>query len=183
MGTSKERVIYLIYSLKDKTPKIGKNNYIAPNATLVGDIELGEDVSIWFGAVLRGDMSKITIGDASNIQDNCTVHGDAPYPVTLGKGVTVGHNAIVHGCTIGDNCVIGMGAILLNGATIAKNCLVGAGSVVGANLEIEEGSLVIGNPAIVKKKLSDKYIEYLKYAKDVYINDIDIYTKELEELK
>jgi len=141
----------LIYSLKDKRPKIGKNNYIAPNAALVGDIELGED-------------------------------GDAPYPVTLGVGVTVGHNAIVHGCTIGDNCVIGMGAILLNGAVIPKNCLVGAGSVVGANLEIEEGSLVIGNPAIVKKKLSDKYIEYLKYAKDVYINDIDIYTKELEKL-
>jgi carbonic anhydrase/acetyltransferase-like protein (isoleucine patch superfamily) len=144
----------LIYSLKDKTPKIGKNNYIAPNATLVGDIELGKDVSIWFGAVLRGDMSKITIGNSSN-----------------------------HGCTVGDNCVIGMGAILLNGAVIPKNCLVGAGSVVGANLEIEEGSLVIGNPAMVKKKLSDKYIEYLKYAKDVYINDIDIYTKELEEVK
>ncbi|MGB6128035.1 MAG: gamma carbonic anhydrase family protein [Psychrilyobacter sp.] len=173
----------MIYSLKDKKPVIGKNNYIAPNATLVGDIVLGEDVSIWFGAVLRGDMSKITIGDASNIQDNCTVHGDAPYPVTLGKGVTVGHNAIVHGCTIGDNCVIGMGAILLNGVTIPKNCLVGAGSVVGATLEVAEGSLVIGNPAIVKKKLSDKYIDYLKYAKDVYINDIDIYTKELEEIK
>ena len=172
----------MIYSLKGKEPKIGENNYIAPNATLVGEIELGSDVSIWFGAVLRGDMSKITIGNASNIQDNCTVHGDAPYPVVLGEGVTVGHNAIVHGCTIGDNCVIGMGAILLNGATIPKNCLVGAGSVVGANLEAEEGSLIIGNPAKVKKKLSDKYIEYLKYAKDVYINDIDIYTKELKEI-
>ena len=173
----------MIYSLRGKKPKIGKNNYIAPSATIIGDVELGEDVSIWFGAVVRGDMSKINIGDSSNIQDNCTVHGDAPYPVTLGVGVTVGHNAIIHGCTIGDNCLIGMGAILLNGATIPKNCLVGAGSVVGANLEVEEGSLVIGNPAIVKKKLSDKYIEYLKYAKDVYIKDIDIYTKELEEVK
>ena len=92
----------MIYSLKDKTPKIGGNNYIAPNATLIGDIELGEDVSIWFGAVLRGDMSKITIGNASNIQDNCTVHGDTPYPVILGEWVTVGHNALIHGCTIGD---------------------------------------------------------------------------------
>lgn len=173
----------MIYSLKDKKPKIGKNNYIAPNATIVGDVELGEDVSIWFGAVVRGDMSKIIIGNSSNIQDNCIVHGDAPYPVTLGVGVTVGHNAIIHGCTIGDNCLIGMGAILLNGSTVPKNCLVGAGSVVGANLKIEEGSLVIGNPAVVKKKLSDKYIEYLKYAKDVYIKDIDIYTKELEEVK
>lgn len=173
----------MIYSLKDKKPKIGKNNYIAPNATVIGDIELGEDVSIWFGAVLRGDLSKITIGNSSNIQDNCTVHGDAPYPTTLGEGVVVGHNAIVHGCTIGDNCLIGMGAIILNGAIIPKNCLVGAGSVVGANLVIEEGSLVIGSPAIVKKKLSDKYIEYLKYAKDVYINDIDVYTKELKEVK
>ena len=170
----------MIYSLNGQKPKIGKNNYIAPNATLVGDIELGSDVSIWFGAVLRGDMSKIIIGNGSNIQDNCTVHGDEPYPTTLGEGVTIGHNAIIHGCTIGDNCVIGMGAILLNGATIPKNCLVGAGSVVGANLKAEEGSLIIGNPAIVKKKLSDKYIEYLKYAKDVYIKDIDIYTKELK---
>jgi len=173
----------LIYSLEDKKPIIGKNNYIAPNATLIGDIQLGENVSIWFGAVLRGDMNKITIGNSTNIQDNCTVHGDTPYPVVVGEGVTVGHNAIIHGCTIGDNCLIGMGAILLNGAVIPKNCLVGAGSVVGAHLKAEEGSLIIGNPAIVKKKLSDKYIEYLKYAKDIYINDIDIYSKELEEIK
>jgi len=173
----------LIYSLKGKKPSIGKNNYIAPNATLIGDIHLGEDVSIWFGAVLRGDMSKITVGDGSNVQDNCTVHGDTSYPTMIGKGVTVGHNAIVHGCTVGDNCVIGMGAILLNGAKIPDNCLVGAGSVVGANLKVEEGSLVIGNPAVVKKKLSEKYIEYLKYAKDVYIEDIDIYNSELEEIK
>lgn len=173
----------MIYSLKGNEPKIGINNYIAPNATLIGEIELGSDVSIWFGAVLRGDMSKITVGDGSNVQDNCTVHGDTSYPTTIGKGVTVGHNALVHGCSVGDNCVIGMGAILLNGAKIPDNCLVGAGSVVGANLKIEEGSLVIGNPAIVKKKLSEKYIEYLKYAKDVYIKDIDLYNSEFKEIK
>lgn len=172
----------MIYSLKEKKPRIGENNYIAPNATLIGDIQLEKDVSIWFGAVLRGDMSTISVGKGSNIQDNSVVHGDSNYPTSIGDGVTIGHSALVHGCTIGNNCVIGMGAILLNGVNIPDNCLVGAGSVVGANLKVEEGSLVIGNPAIVKKKLSDKYIEYLKYAKNVYIDDIDIYRDGLKEL-
>ncbi len=173
----------MIYSLEGKTPKIGENNFIAPNSTLVGDIYLGTSVSIWFGAVLRGDMSKISIGDETNIQDNAVIHGDEPFPVTIGNGVTIGHSAIIHGCTIGNNCVIGMGAILLNGANIPNNCLVGAGSVVGANLEIPEGSLIIGNPAKVKKQLSDKYIDYLKYGKGVYIKDIDIYSKKLTAIE
>jgi len=173
----------MIYRLKDKTPVIGENNYIAENATVIGNVNLAKDVSIWFGAVVRGDMSAITVGEGSNIQDNCTVHGDAPFPVTIGKGVTIGHNAIVHGCTIGDNCVIGMGAILLNGAKVPDNCLVGAGAVVGAKTEIEEGMLVVGNPAKAIKKLSDKNLDYLKYAKNVYIEDIDIYSEGLEKIK
>lgn len=173
----------MIYKLNDKEPVIGDNNYIAPNATVIGDVTLAKDVSIWFGAVVRGDMSNISVGEGSNIQDNCTVHGDGPFPVKIGKGVTIGHNAIIHGCTIGDNCVIGMGAILLNGSTIPDNCLVGAGAVVGAKTEIEEGMLVVGNPAKAIKKLSDKNVDYLKYAKEVYITDIDIYSKGLEKVK
>lgn len=171
----------MIYKLENLIPKIGKNNYIVENATLIGDIETGENVSIWFGAVLRADMSKITIGNNSNVQDNTTIHGDTPYPVVIGEGVTIGHNCVIHGCKIGDNCIIGMGSILLNGAKIPKNCIVGAGSLVTEKLEAEEGDLIIGSPAKVVKKLSEKNIEYLKYAREVYLQKIETY-KKLEKI-
>lgn len=171
----------MIYKLENLIPKIGKNNYIVENATLIGDIETGENVSIWFGAVLRADMSKITIGNNSNVQDNTTIHGDTPYPVVIGEGVTIGHNCVIHGCKIGDNCIIGMGSILLNGAKIPKNCIVGAGSLVTEKLEAEEGDLIAGSPAKVVKKLSEKNREYLKYAREVYLQKIETY-KKLEKI-
>lgn len=171
----------MIYRLGQHIPKIGKNNYIAENATVIGDVETGENVSIWFSAVLRADMSKIQVGNSSNIQDNTTVHGDTPYPVIIGENVTIGHNCVIHGCTIGDNSIIGMGTVLLNGATIPKNCLVAAGSLVNEKLMAEEGDLIAGSPAKVIKKLSEKNVEYLKYAKDVYLEKIDKY-KDLERI-
>ena len=122
-------------------------------------------------------MSKITVGNNSNIQDNTTVHGDTPYPVTIGENVTIGHNCIIHGCEIGNNVIIGMGSILLNGAKIPKNCIVGAGSLVTDKLEAQEGDLIIGSPAKVVKKLSDKNIDYLKYANKVYLEKIEMYKK------
>lgn len=172
----------MIYKLGEKTPKIGENNYIAENATVIGEVVTNENVSIWFGAVVRADMSKVTVGRDSNIQDNCTVHGDTPYPVNIGERVTIGHNCIIHGCTIGDNCVIGMGSILLNGSVIPKNCLVAAGAVVTPKLQAEEGSLIAGSPARVIRALTDENREYLQYAHKVYIEDIEKY-KNLEEIK
>ena len=172
----------MIYKLGDKIPQIGDNNYIAENSTVIGEVITEENVSIWFGAVVRADMSKVVVGKDSNIQDNCTVHGDTPYPVTIGERVTIGHNCIIHGCTIGDECVIGMGSILLNGSVIPKNCLVAAGSVVTPKLQAQEGDLIAGSPARVVRALTKENREYLKYAYKVYVYDIKKY-KNLEEIK
>ncbi|MGL4944981.1 MAG: gamma carbonic anhydrase family protein, partial [Fusobacteriaceae bacterium] len=146
------------------------------------DVVTGKNVSIWYSAVLRGDCSNISIGDCSNIQDNVTVHGDFPFPVKIGKGVTVGHNCVIHGCTVGDNVIIGMGAILLNGSKVPSNCIVAAGALVTEKLEAEEGSLIVGSPAKVIRKLSEENIKYISYAKELYVKDIELY-KNLEPIK
>ncbi|MGL4569219.1 MAG: gamma carbonic anhydrase family protein [Fusobacteriaceae bacterium] len=172
----------MIYKLGDKTPKIGDENFIAENSTIIGDVVTGKNVSIWYSAVLRGDCSNISIGDCSNIQDNVTVHGDFPFPVKIGKGVTVGHNCVIHGCTVGDNVIIGMGAILLNGSKVPSNCIVAAGALVTEKLEAEEGSLIVGSPAKVIRKLSEENIKYISYAKELYVKDIELY-KNLEPIK
>lgn len=134
-----------------------KKVFIAPNATVVGDVQLEKDVSIWYGAVLRGDMGAIRIGEGSNVQDNCVLH----EAVTVGKGCSIGHGAILHGCTVGDDCVIGMGAILLNGAVLGAHCLVGAGAVVTGKMNAPAGSLILGNPATVVKPLTQEQIDYI----------------------
>lgn len=126
------------------------STYIAPNATVVGDVTLGENVSVWYGAVLRGDSGAITVGEGTNIQDGAILH---EYTV-VGKNCTVGHGAIVHGCTVGDNCVIGMGAIILNGAVIGNNCIVGAGAMVTGKMNAPDGSMLLGSPARVVKELT-----------------------------
>ncbi|MDX8335356.1 gamma carbonic anhydrase family protein [Candidatus Cetobacterium colombiensis] len=167
----------MIYKLGNLVPKIGENNLILESASIIGEVETGKNVSIWFSAVLRADMSKIVIGNNSNIQDNTTVHGDTPYPVVIGENVTIGHNCVIHGCEIGDNVIVGMGSILLNGAKIPKNCIVGAGSLVTDKLVAEEGDLIVGSPAKVIKKLSEKNIDYLKYANKVYLDKIETYKK------
>lgn len=171
----------MIYKLDNLVPKIGENNFIAETASIIGEVETGKNVTIWFSAVLRADMNKIVIGDNSNVQDNTTVHGDTPFPVIVGKDVTIGHNCVIHGCEIGDNAIIGMGSTLLNGVKIPKNCLVAAGSLVTTKLVAEEGDLIAGSPAKVIKKLSDDNKEYLKYASQVYIDKIEKY-KKLEKI-
>ena len=173
----------MIYKLGDLTPKIGKNNYIAETASVIGNVETGENVSIWFSAVLRGDMSLIKLGDGSNVQDNCTLHGDTDFPTTIGKRVTIGHNCVVHGCTVGDHSIIGMGSIILNGSVIPANCIVSAGSVVSSKLQAEEGDLIAGNPAKVIKKLSEKHWKYLDYAGDSYLTKIGKYSQELVKVE
>lgn len=130
---------------------------VAPNAVIVGDVVLENNVSIWYGAVLRGDSGTIRVGEDSNIQDNCIVH----EATTVGKGCSIGHGAILHGCTVGDHCVVGMGAILLNGAVLAEHCLVGAGAVVTGKTNAPAGSLLLGNPATVVKPLTPEQIDYI----------------------
>ena len=144
---------------------MGKNIFIAPNATVVGDVSLADGVSIWYGAVLRGDTGKITIGENSNIQDNCVLH----EALTGGKGCSVGHGAILHGCTVGDNCVIGMGAIVLNGAVLGEHCLVGAGAVVTGKMNAPEGSLILGSPAKVVKEVTPEQLEDIRQDAQLYI--------------
>lgn len=147
--------------------------YVAPTAVVVGDVTLGENVSIWHGAVLRGDSGTITVGDNANIQDNCVLH----EAVTVGKGVSVGHGAILHGCTVGDDCVIGMGAIILNGAKIGSRCLVGAGALVTGKMDAPDGSLIMGNPAKVVKELTPEQIDYILQDAINYVNLAEQYLK------
>jgi carbonic anhydrase/acetyltransferase-like protein (isoleucine patch superfamily) len=153
---------------------MGQSNYIAPGAQLVGNVELGENASVWHNAVIRADDRKIVIGAESNIQDNATLHVETDLDIYIGHGVTVGHNAIVHGCTVGDNTVIGMGAIVMNRVAIGENCIIGAGAVVTENQKIEAGSLVLGVPGKIVRKLTEEQIisnrenaeHYVKLAKE-----------------
>jgi len=139
--------------------------YIAPNATVLGDVQLGENANVWYGAVVRGDSGTIVIGEGSNIQDNCVVHGSSSMnetTVTLGRFCTVGHAAILHGCQIGDYCLIGMGAIVLDGARLADHCMVGAGAVVTGKTDAPAGSLLLGNPAKIVRMLTEKERESIE---------------------
>ncbi len=150
-----------------------KNCYLAPSAVVTGDVTLGKNVSIWHGAVLRGDSGAITVGDNSNVQDNCVLH----EKVTIGKGVSVGHGAILHGCTVGDDCVIGMGAIILDGAVLADHCLVGAGALVTGKMNAPAGSLILGNPAKVVKELTPEQIDYIHKDAENYVTLAEKYLK------
>ena len=142
-----------------KKPKIGKDVFIAPGAVVLGDVEIGDGSSIWYGAVVRGDESKIRIGRNTNIQDNCTLHSDPPSPLTIGDNVTVGHNAVVHGCTIEDDCLIGIASIILNDAQVKRGSIVASGSVVKQRQVVGPSHLVAGIPAEVKKKLTQEDME------------------------
>ena len=141
------------------------NVYIAPNATVVGDVVLEKDVNIWYGAVLRGDHGRITVGEGTNIQDNAVLHDET----TIGKGCTVGHSAIVHGCTIGDDCLIGMGAIILSGAVLGDGCLVGAGALVTGKTRAEAGSVLLGSPAKVVKTVTPEQLAETRKNAEHYI--------------
>lgn len=148
----------MIYKLGDLQPNIDQTCFIAKSADIIGDVTLEEGVSIWFNAVLRGDIAPIRIGKNSNVQDNSTVHIDTDIPCIVGENVTVGHNVILHSCTIEDNVLIGMGSTILNNAKIAQNCLVGANSLVTHSLPYEEGCLIMGSPAKIIRKLTEREI-------------------------
>ncbi|MCW5693300.1 MAG: gamma carbonic anhydrase family protein [Pseudolabrys sp.] len=158
-----------LIAINGRSPVVAKSAFIAENAVLIGDVEVGEDVSIWFGAVLRGDFGAIRIGARSNIQDNVVVHSEGELAAIVEPNVTVGHAAIVHACTIGSGCVIGMGAMLLSGSRIGTGSMIAAGSVVLEGFEVPDGVLAAGNPATVKKKLDGRAAQWLEGGADSYV--------------
>ena len=145
----------MFYDLKDKKPKSSGENWVAPNATIIGDVILEKNTSIWFNAVLRGDIENIYIGEGSNVQDGSVLHTDPGCPLKIGKDVTVGHLVMLHGCTIGDNSLIGIGAVILNNAKIGKNCIIGAKALITENKEIPDNSLVVGSPGKVLREVTE----------------------------
>jgi len=161
-----------IYSLDDKAPVLpGGFCFVAESAQVIGHVILGEGASIWFGAVLRGDNESITVGEGSNIQENCVLHTDMGFPLVIGNGCTIGHTAILHGCTIGDNSLVGMGATVLNGAKIGNNCLIGAGALVTEGKVIPDNSLVVGAPAKVIRTIGDDVEAMLKLSASHYVEN------------
>lgn len=158
-----------------KNTKIDKDAVIAPGAVVLGDVSLAKDSSVWYHAVIRGDLQSVTVGEGSNIQDNAVLHVDADAPLTIGRMVTVGHGAILHGCTIEDQVLVGMGAIIMNGAVVGKNSIVGAGALVTQRMMIPEGSLVMGNPAKIRRQVTPEEIagsirnaeEYIRESKRI----------------
>ncbi|UGX87602.1 gamma carbonic anhydrase family protein [Phyllobacterium meliloti] len=162
-----------IYTLDGHAPAFEhrESNWIAPDAVLVGRIFLGENAGIWFGSVLRGDNEPIHVGRNTNVQEHTVMHTDMGYPLTIGEGCTIGHRAMLHGCTIGENTLIGMGAIILNGAKIGKNSLVGAGALVMERKEFPDNSLIVGSPARVIRTLDDAAVEQLRISAAHYVEN------------
>ncbi|MDZ8118623.1 gamma carbonic anhydrase family protein [Pontiella agarivorans] len=155
----------MIYQFKEIKPSLPDEYYIAENATVIGDVVLKNQSSVWFGAVLRGDIEPIILGERSNIQDNSVAHTGKGAPTIIGDDVTVGHAVTLHGCTVGDNCLIGMGSILLDRCEIGDNCIIGAGSIIAQGKTIPSGSLAVGSPARVIRKLTeDDFINIRSYA-------------------
>ena len=160
-----------VYALDGVAPTVADSAWIADSAQVMGRVELGEDVSIWFGAVLRGDTETLRLGRGTNIQDGSVLHTDVGKPLVLGENVTVGHRVVLHGCTVGDGSLIGIGAIVLNGAKIGKACLVGAGALVTEGKEFPDGSMILGSPAKVVRQLSPAQIEGLLASARHYVDN------------
>jgi len=163
----------MLYKLGDRVPKLLGEHFIAPTATLIGSVVLENNASVWFGALLRADGDLIHVGEGSNIQDGAVLHADPGFPLHLGKRVTVGHKALLHGCRIGDECLIGMNALVLNGASIGKGCLIGANALVTEGMEVPDGSVVLGSPGRIvrtleedaRRKLAESALRYIENAR------------------
>ncbi len=158
-----------IYQLGDDAPRIHPSAWVADSSSVIGRVELGEGASVWYGCVLRGDNDWMVVGRHSNIQDGSVLHTDAGVPLTIGEGVTVGHQVMLHGCTVGDHSLIGIQSVLLNGAKIGRHCIVGAGSVVPEGKEYPDGSLILGSPAKVVRPLTPEQIERLQWSARHYV--------------
>ncbi len=171
-----------IYQLDDLSPTIHPSAWVAENAQVVGNVSLGEDCSVWFGVVMRGDTERLTIGRGTNIQDSSVLHADPGMPLIIGENVSVGHQVMLHGCTVGDGSLIGIGAIVLNGARIGKNCLVGAGALVTEGKEFPDGSMILGSPAKAVRQLSPEQIAGLRQAAAHYMANARRYRSGLKKL-
>jgi carbonic anhydrase/acetyltransferase-like protein (isoleucine patch superfamily) len=160
-----------VYELDGIAPDIADSAWVADSAQVMGAVHMGADASVWFGTVVRGDTASITIGEGSNVQDASVLHADLGMPLAIGRHVTVGHQVMLHGCTIGDETLIGIGAIVLNGAKIGKNCLVGAGALVTEGKEFPDGSMILGSPARVVKQLTTEQMQGLRQSAQHYIDN------------
>ena len=172
-----------IYELGEHKPDIADSAWVADSAQVIGRVTLAEDCSVWFNAVLRGDSDTLTIGRGTNIQDGAVLHADTGSPLRLGENVTVGHQVMLHGCTVGENSLIGIAAVVLNGAKIGKNSLVGAGALVTEGKEFPDGVLIVGSPAKVVRELSPAQIEGLKASARHYIDNSRRYSTGLKKIK
>ncbi|MBP7330452.1 MAG: gamma carbonic anhydrase family protein [Alicycliphilus sp.] len=171
-----------IYELDGVAPQVAASGWVADSAQVIGDVVLGEGASVWFGTVVRGDTARIAIGAGTNVQDASVLHADVGVPLVIGSNVTVGHQVMLHGCTIGDESLIGIGAVVLNGARIGKNCLVGAGSLVTEGKEFPDGSMILGSPARVVRQLSPEQIEGLRQSARHYMDNARRFKAGLRQL-
>ena len=169
-----------LYSLANRKPTLGHDAWVAPNATVIGDVQLGDNASVWWNAVLRGDNDTISIGANSNIQDGSVLHADEGVPLTVGANVTVGHLVMLHGCTIGDESLIGIKSVILNKAVIGRHCIIGANSLIPEGKVIPDRSLVMGSPGKVVRQLSDEEVALLRHAAQGYVDNARRYRAELK---
>jgi len=172
----------VIHPLGDQTPELtGDGHFVAHNATVIGNVRLRSQSSVWFNTVIRGDNELIEVGAGSNVQDGCILHTDPGFPLRIGSGVTVGHRVMLHGCTIGDNSLIGIGSTILNGTTIGNNCLVGAHALVTEGKSFPDGSLILGAPAKVVRELSEDEIAGMKQSASHYVDNAARFASELRD--
>ncbi|SFR78800.1 Carbonic anhydrase or acetyltransferase, isoleucine patch superfamily [Marinobacter daqiaonensis] len=171
----------MLYELRDLKPVlIGEGQFVADNATVIGSVALHDKSSVWFNVVIRGDNDLITIGPETNVQDGSVLHTDSGIPLTLGRGVTVGHKAMLHGCEVGDYTLIGINAVVLNGARIGKHCLIGANTLIPEGMEVPDGSLVVGAPGRIKRELGDEQKKMLELSAAHYVENAARYRTELK---
>lgn len=172
----------MIYKLGRDEPEFeGDGQFVAPNSTVIGNVVLQENCSVWFNVVIRGDNDRITVGPETNIQDGSVLHTDFGIKLTIGKGVTVGHKVMLHGCSIGDYSLIGINAVILNGAKIGKHCLIGANTLIPEGMDVPDGSLVVGSPGKIKRQLTDDQRKMLELSAAHYVDNGRRYLRELEE--
>jgi carbonic anhydrase/acetyltransferase-like protein (isoleucine patch superfamily) len=171
-----------VYQLDTLAPRVADTAWVADSAQVIGNVELAEGASIWFGAILRGDNETMRIGRNSNVQDGSMLHSDPGFPLTLGENVTIGHQVMLHGCTVGDGTLIGIKAVVLNGAKIGKNCLVGAGALVTEGKEFPDGSMILGSPAKVVRELSPEQIAGVARAAQHYVDNARRYAAGLKKI-
>ncbi|MFC6687541.1 gamma carbonic anhydrase family protein [Jhaorihella thermophila] len=171
-----------IYALGEHEPQLHEDSWVAPDANLIGKVVLEKGASVWFGTTIRADHEEIRIGENSNVQENCVMHIDAGFPLTIGRNCTIGHKVMLHGCTIGDNTLVGMGAVILNGAKIGRNCLIGAGALITENKEIPDNSLVMGAPGKVVREVDEKNAQRITFSALHYAEHARLFRAQLRKI-